>query len=318
MSDREMAGESNRVGSLDARVKLGANWVLTGQAARSMARSGSESADGSAWFGDARFTGRHLQYDASYRDRSPDFRADLGFIPRVDMRQASQSAGYRWRPESGPVTSFGPTARATATWDYQGQLQDWLVDVPFWLELRNSALMASRTESSEVYRGVNLRKHNTTVYASSDPVKWFGITTSLARGESAHYYPLRGLKPGTSRSTEAAVDFTVRPGGRMRFDETWFYTSLEGVFSNHVVRSKVHYQFTRALSLRGILDYSEVSARPGVTTIASEKRVTGDVLLTYLLHPGTAVYLGYTSRSEFWTQRDSRQVFFKLTYRFAL
>ena len=66
------------------------------------------------------------------------------------------------------------------------------------------------------------------------------------------------------------------------------------IFNNHIVRSKVNYQFTRALSLRGILDYNGVLPNTSLVALDRSKHLTADALMTYLVHPGTAVYVGYT------------------------
>jgi predicted porin len=102
----------------------------------------------------------------------------------------------------------------------------------------------------------------------------------------------------------------------MRFEQTYIYTRLatrEGhtpagfapgsaIFNNHILRSKLNYQFTRELSLRAILDYNATLSNSALTAFGTSKRLTGDVLLTYLLHPGTALYVGYTD------QRDNFEV----------
>jgi hypothetical protein len=41
-----------------------------------------------------------------------------------------------------------------------------------------------------------------------------------------------------------------------------------------------------------------VLPNPALADLERQKRVTGDVLLTYLIHPGTAFYVGYTDRLE--------------------
>jgi hypothetical protein len=66
------------------------------------------------------------------------------------------------------------------------------------------------------------------------------------------------------------------------------------IFDNHIIRSKVNYQFSRALSLRGILDYSGVLPNQSLVALDRRKHLNADVLMTYLLHPGTAFYIGYT------------------------
>jgi hypothetical protein len=79
------------------------------------------------------------------------------------------------------------------------------------------------------------------------------------------------------------------------------------IFNNYLNRTKFNYQFTKELSLRLILDYNATIANAQLFDLqrslggsddvngpfAPTKQFTTDILLTYLLHPGTAVYLGY-------------------------
>jgi predicted porin len=74
--------------------------------------------------------------------------------------------------------------------------------------------------------------------------------------------------------------------------------SHASIFNNHIFRSKLNYQFTRALSLRAIVDYNAVLPNSELVNLERTKRLTGDVLVTYLLNPGTALYVGYTDRFE--------------------
>jgi hypothetical protein len=47
-----------------------------------------------------------------------------------------------------------------------------------------------------------------------------------------------------------------------------------------------------------ILDYNALLNNPALFDSSRQKRLTGDILLTWLLNPGTAVYLGYTDTLE--------------------
>ncbi len=67
------------------------------------------------------------------------------------------------------------------------------------------------------------------------------------------------------------------------------------IFNNHIIRSKWNYQFTRALSLRLIGQYGAVLSNPALSSLVPAKNLNADVLITYLVHPGTAVYVGYNS-----------------------
>ena len=50
--------------------------------------------------------------------------------------------------------------------------------------------------------------------------------------------------------------------------------------------------------MRFIFDYESVLPNPSLVDLDKTKRPVFDVLLTYLLNPGTAVYAGYTQRWE--------------------
>ena len=67
------------------------------------------------------------------------------------------------------------------------------------------------------------------------------------------------------------------------------------IFNNHIMRSKWNYQFTKEFSLRLIGEYDTTIANPFLTTLQNTKTFNGDVLFTYLLTPGTAIYAGYNS-----------------------
>jgi hypothetical protein len=58
----------------------------------------------------------------------------------------------------------------------------------------------------------------------------------------------------------------------------------------HLDDLKLNYQFNRQLSLRAILDHASLVADPALAKLDHERTWTPDVLLTYLVHPGTALY----------------------------
>ena len=64
------------------------------------------------------------------------------------------------------------------------------------------------------------------------------------------------------------------------------------------MRSKINYQFTRELSLRAILDYDAVLPNQSLIAANRAKRFNTDFLVTYLVHPGTALYAGYSNGLE--------------------
>jgi hypothetical protein len=173
-----------------------------------------------------------------------------------------------------------------------------------------------------------------------------------------------------SRLDTASGMLTIRPLKPLKIENTYLFERLratqseyrfalsqiaqsttpgtpigKGIFNNHIVRSKWNWQFTPHLSLRLILQYNSVLANtPGsqfrqastgnpfylYTFLPTQKQFNADFLLTYLVHPGTAIYVGYNSDLQNLnvmpgvgvsnTARgyinDSRQVFVKVSYLF--
>src|SRR5439155_7296020 len=108
-TSNEFGSSWNRVLGIDAHLALTDNWSVTGQIARSYDRRlNGLNLTGPAYNLDLTHAGRHFTSATTYADRSPDFRAPLGFVNRVDVRQLTQYLDYYWRPEGSRVLDYGP------------------------------------------------------------------------------------------------------------------------------------------------------------------------------------------------------------------
>jgi Domain of unknown function (DUF5916) len=338
-SSRDFADTSNRLASLDARLKFSKNWVVDAQAVHTWARQDTNSANfpclwlpqsssgigsqqGNALWLDASYTGRHFTFSTYYDDFSPNFCSELGFVNRIDIRQNNAFGGYFWRPEKNKVIDFGPTAFETLDWNHAGILQDWQAALGFQVDLtKQTTFTASRGEAYELFDNIGFRKHSFAVSAAAQPYKWISFSTRYVQGIAENFFPAPGLLPFLGNSNRVNFGFTLRPSSRFRIDETLIYYRLgtrpgwtsppfspgQSIFNNYLNRAKVNYQFTKELSLRLILDYNATIANSNLLDLQTNlgsfdggpivptKQFTTDVLFTYLLHPGTAIYVGYNN-----------------------
>jgi len=349
-SNFTFGGSSNTVYSLDTHIKLQHNWHVSGQGIGSHTRQlDGQRFAGPAYVAELSHMDRNVTYLSRYTDRSPGFRAELGFIPRVDIRQMQHVFSYRWRPDGSRIVGYGPQVSAMMDWNHAGQLQDWQVAPEFVFELtRMTTFGAKHSESYELYQNLKFRKQQTNGYFNSQWTKWFAVNSSFTQGTGVNYYPAQGLKPFLAADSEGVLGLTLRPTPQIKWDQTYLYSrlaTLSGevsefvtgqpvVFTDHILRSKVNYQFNRELSLRLILDYNAALPNTSLVSLERSKRFGVDLLLTYLLHPGTAVYVGYTDTYEnlllnstappYLTRRDwpgtavGRQFFVKVSYLFRL
>lgn len=348
---RAFASQANNVLALDTLLRLSPNWTLTGQVMRSFTRRGDERFSGPAYSLDLSYSGRHFFYSGEYVDRSPRFHAPLGFIRRVDIRQMEHFARYRWIREGRRLQSFGPNVFTLVNWDRRGRLQDWVVSAGFQMQFAGpTGISVRRSESFELFQDIGFRKDTTSFNVETAWLRWLSLSGSYSFGMGINFFPPAGLRPFSATTQSGELNLTLRPTPQLRMSTTYLYTRLGtrreglfgqlpgvgnrsiGIFNNHLLRAKLNYQFTRELSLRAILDYNAVLPNPSLVRAEREKRVAVDFLLTYLVNPWTALYVGYTDHFEnivldpmsaAWVRRGGapalstgRQVFVKFSYLF--
>ena len=314
-TSRDFGPSFNRVFSLHTRLQLDPTWTLTAQAMRSFTQPTSgPRLVAPAYFAELTRDGRHFDYDGYVNDLRPDFRASLGHVKRDDLTKLKQVAEHKWRPDNGGrLVKFGPKLTTVRTNDHSGRIQDWSVEGDFALYFTGETkLQVGRLEAFERFEGIGFQKYATLLELSTEWLKWLAVDATAGLGTEINYDPAKGLDPFLGNAQEAEVTLTLRPSPQLRFDQTFIYNRLttrsgsrppldstsSHVFENPLVRWKLNYQISRALSLRAIVDYDAVWPNASFVKLDREQQVTGDVLATYLLNPGTALYVGYTNQQE--------------------
>lgn len=296
--------------STDTRIRLDPNWFFSGQISVSDDRAvGGVRRIGAAGLAEIAHSGRHMRYFSRYVDRSPEFTARLGFVPRVDVRLMEHFADYTWRPEGRRLLSHGPSLYALVNWDRRNRVQDWIVRTGYGFAFTGQGLLTvEHTESLELFQETEFRKRLTAVSFETEWLSWLGFYSGYSLGREVNFFPGPGLAPFVADSMGGFARLDFRPLPRLRVEQSYIYSRLAtgaepvlagvpadtSIFNNHLTRTRVHYQFTRELSLRAILDYSAVLPNSDLVALERSKRLGADFLLTYLLNPGTALYLGYT------------------------
>src|ERR1700722_1790470 len=293
------------LGSVDARIRFSDNLVLTGQAVHSETSiPGLPHFSGADYLAALEYSSLHFEERTHYLDRSPNFQTTLGFIPRVNIRQVDQDLAYHFLPAGDLIKAWGPTMELIEDWDHTEKIQDRIITPGVAFELTGQTFItAQHTESIEVYQNIAFRKHLTDFSVNTDISKHFGIATDYNFGRGVNYYPAAGLLPFSANIQNATAKFIIRPSSRLRLEQTYLLSRLESpnaptIFNNHIFRSTLRYQFSKQLSLRIIGEYDSVLPNTGLVNLTNSKIFTSNVLLTYLLSPGTALYAGYIDQRQ--------------------
>jgi len=302
---------SNRVGGVDTRIKINQNWQMNAQAVTSVTKFNDGShLSGPAYQVFAERTSRDLEFNTMYLDVASGFNSDLGFVNRTDIRRFSNFAAYTRHPEGKKLVSWGPRLFEQTLWDHNGTRLDYLANPGIlWMFQRNTQINFFSNWEHERLRPQDFstlatNRDYTHVIGGAEfgtqYFKWINLDIEMDWGTATNFVPRNG-PPVIAFQNTAFMRGVARPAKGLTIENTYIMTRLldqntrRNIFNNHIIRSKWNYQFTKEFSLRLIGQYTATLANPGLTTLPSTKNFNGDVLFTYLLNPGTAIYLGYNS-----------------------
>jgi hypothetical protein len=317
---------SNRVGGVDAHLKFNKNWSLDGQAvtSRTTFNDGSEQS-GAGYQLYLERSSRNLEFNSLYKDNAPGFQTRTGFFQRPDIRWFSNFLQRRFYVEGDHLLYHGPSVYTRTIWDHSGLRIEYFTNANYrWVFNGQTTLGIYGNYGRERLRpsdyphltdNVDFPHDQVGFFANSQHYRWLALAVEANLGRDTNYDPKVipeipsrfNLQPSPSgipvggKSRFAQVSATLRPGRGLTIENTYFYYALRDVqtnanfINNHIIRSKWNYQFTRAFSLRLIGQYNADLANPLYTSLQHAKNFDGDILFTYLVHPGTAIYVGYNS-----------------------
>ena len=276
----------------------------------------SSGFDGEKFWGNAVYTSlernaRHWNFDIDYRQTSPTFRADNGFITGNNNRRVIFWSGYQTYPTTKILDRFTPYFSVGRVWNFNGTIKDQ------WFQPGLNFRFKKQT-TFEISYLFNMERFNNIIFPDinrleiyvnssfSDPVSlgfWMRTGRSIARSD---------LTKG--EGTELEMWGTIKLFQRLIIEPAIAYSVLDridngkNIFDGYIFRSRFNYQFTRELFLRMIVQYNNFSENLAI-----------EPLLSYKLNPFTIFYIGSTHdyfnfpNNKGWIQTQ-RQFFMKFQY----
>jgi len=352
---------TNRVGGIDAHLRFKKNWQLDAQAVNSLTRFNDGTSDhGAGYQLYLERAGRNLEFNSMYKDNAPGFQTRTGFFQRPDIRWFSNFAQRRFYVEGKHLLWHGPSIYTRNIWDHNGLRIEYFTNVNykwFFSNRNNIGIYANYgherlrpADYSQLTSNIDVPHDQFGFFFNSQYFNWLTLSMEANVGRDTNYDPVQcgstigdcpitPLLPGPGKSRFAQISATFRPNRGLTVENTFFYYSLRDIhtdlnfINNYIARSKWNYQFTRAFSLRLIGEYNGNIANSSFTSVQNARSFNADVLFTYMVHPGTAIYVGYntdlaniyrplTSSPTDYTEllrsnpylNDGRQLFVKVSY----
>lgn len=278
-----------------------------------------------------------MTYTAEWNDRSAGFAADAGYIPRVDFRSLDQALAYRVRPWGRRLVAWGPDLVVTRVWDRQGGRLDSALTPKLTFEWTGPVMLSIfHTSGRERLRPAEVaavaRPLDTGADRSGLEIMFGGFqrlvwSATASRGAGVNLAPLPGREPDPARAVEATLTASARVTRGLTVDATFLTRQLSerasntAILANHIWRLKTTYQFTRELGIRLILQRDALDTLPALTPLRPYADLTGDFLVTYLVAPGRALFIGvnrYAQRRPPLLLNQGWQMFAKISYAFQM
>ena len=320
-TDDEFGGGWNRIGGADFTARFNDHWTAHGQMIESSTlgdtdqdqTSGSPPPYSAGPASDVQLNrnGHAFNLFNEYQDVSTGFQTYLGFLQSANIRSDHLHTTYQFFPKQSKIQSWGFEQNQNLAFDHQNdRVYHYTTVDPFVLLPRNFVIAPligqnSDTVSPANYPGLPAFKNFTENFGGlvlrGAPWSQFNLNLVALRSGNVNYYPQLGLIPFLLNQDAVTLLFTVQPVNQLTIDNTYLldrdHAAAGGafVYESQTMRTKFNYQVTRSISARVIAEYDSTLANPANTSLLRTKEVATQALLTWLPHPGTAVYIGYSN-----------------------
>jgi len=325
-TDYEFGQGWNRIGGMDFTARFNKHWIALGQMVESATKGTIDSGTpptysaGPASNLQVQRNGHAFNLNSSYSDFSTGFQTLLGFIQTANIHNGQTYMNYQWYPKHRKIQRIGVETNHNVAYDHLGnRVYHYSSFDPYVFLPRNFVLAPIVGENSDTVghpsyplltQYKNFTENNAGFVARGAPYAQLNFNITVFRSGNVNYNPVACASPCQvqpnnlpflmNQETVQAL-FTLQPLRQLTADNTYLldrdHAVANGalVYESQVFRTKVNYQFTRAMSARAIVEYDSTLANPAETSLLRTKGVGTEALLTWLPHPGTAVYIGYNN-----------------------
>ncbi len=330
---REGDAYHNRVGGLDGYVRLDANNTFQFQALRSTTLYPGDVASrygqpvdpfgGSAFLGKYAYQSRDWQGSLAWEDRGERFRADSGFLPRVDIvEQRAFLQRTFWGDAGDPYTRLDVWVNLQHTENHAGQLTDEIGDVSAsYFGALQSVIQLTLDERKVFYGGrLFTGLFQQQLYGEIQPSGTIKLTLTGIFGDAIDVDNVRKarifelaptLEAKLGRHVNAQIGHTLQklddPGGK--------------IYEANLSQLRLVYNFGTRTFVRAIVQYLDLSQNPNAYLAPVDRdirHVFTQLLFSYKINPQTVLFVGYSDNSDgtqdYALARANRTFFAKVGY----
>lgn len=327
---------SNHVAGVDGYFRLSRSKIFAFQYLRSQTEYPDEIADNygqeEGKFGGnailARFShfSRNFNYSLHYEDRSDGFRADSGFIPRVDMKMyLAYLQPVLWGKKGDWFNRISFQLLGRKITDQDGNLSEDKLYFNFtYMGPLQSVFQSAMNLGREYYNGVLYDKNYLQVYGEIKPKGGLYYFLYTEVGDGIDY--INSL-PGKKLTLMPGFELGLGKHFNLNISHVYekFSRNSENVYTANLLQSKFVYNINIRTFVRAIIQYTHVDRNTVMylePTSEQTKLLFTQFLFSYKINPQTVLFLGY-SDNHFGMRgidltRANRTFFLKIGYALML
>jgi hypothetical protein len=277
---------------------------------------------GDALYAEFMHLGRNWLYMFIYQDRHPDFRADYGYIPRVDLRRGSGQVAYTFWGERGEwYNQIRIMLTGDLVYDHDGDLTDRSLDIQaMYLGPLQSTVRAQYIRSREFYLTKYYDLNQVVFFGEMKPIGGLRFNVVTQYGDTIDY---NNARKAIGLNLLPSVEFSLGRHINVNFQHAFQRLSLEGdeIFTANLSQVRLIYNFNVRTFVRVIVQYLDVARNPDLYLFPTPDRMQTfltQFLFSFKLNPQTVLFIGYSDNYLGMTDIDitqtSRTFFVKLGY----
>jgi len=305
---REAGDYHNRVGGVDGFLRLTPSDTVRVQYLASNTlyprRVAAENGQEQGAFGGGAWQAQYDHFAESwngyvrYLDLSPKFRADSGFIPRVDVKTAEGQAERFFYGE--PTSAYARMSlgfHALRTEDHAGRLTDQSAELfGTYQGARQSALEVHYLHNRTFYNGVLFDLDQGTLDFLFNPTG--GITFEVFT-EVGGTVDVDNTRKGRIVALQPAAELRLGPHLNLNLSYLDQRLKVAGgqLYDAQLAQARLVYQFDVRTFVRAIFQYTDIGRNPALYRAPVDRRdrnLFTQLLFSYKINPQTVLFAGYS------------------------
>ena len=278
-------------------------------------------------------------YRVSYDRQNAGFRADLGFISRVDHNRFVIGADRKWYADPGQWWS---KVKINSDWDISHNDNNELIEKEFEINAQVEALYGSHIRLGVATRDKVGRRHdgssldidgNATLFtenqirlsASIKPILGLNLHTNFKYGDAIDY---SNNRLGLTKEMRTSINWNINKHLELKLKQTFNHLDADNanLFIARLTDFRTTYQFDVKSFLRFSIIYNNTSRNPENYLFSDpddinrhSKSFSSELLYAYKINPQTVFYLGYSDRHHAQEnfsdlEQNQRSMFMKFSY----